>query len=94
MNETLSNIFGANWRTTITGLLSAIWLAYRDSALEDPLDFRRWIGPVLVAAIGFFAKDKLVTGGRVTQDSKGRYSGVNTSISTVTSAPTKTDNYK
>ncbi len=62
-----------------------------DSALEDPLDFRRWIGPCLVSAIGCFPKDKMVTVGSSVRDTKGRYSGVLATGTTTSNTPTKTD---
>ncbi len=84
ITELLSNIFGANFRTTIMGLFIAAYQAYKDGAYTDPLDFKLWIMPVLFAVIGYLMKDKLVTGGKVVQDSKGRFSGVNTSVNTGT----------
>lgn len=65
------NIFGANWRTTIAGLIAAGFQAYRDGAFTDPTDWHKWLVPVALAIFGYLVKDKNVTGGNKQQDING-----------------------
>ncbi len=56
-----------NNKTTIMGIIGAIWLTVQPIISNGNFDFSRdWknlVGAVIVALIGYFAKDHDVTGG-------------------------------
>lgn len=58
-----------SWKTTVVGLLAAIWfavqpiIAHGDFVFER--DYRSLIYAAIFAAFGFFTKDSNVTGGTV-----------------------------
>jgi hypothetical protein len=62
----MENLKNSNWKTTVAGLVGAIFLAIKPIINGDfklSQDWPTLVGAVLVAALGFFAKDHDVTGG-------------------------------
>lgn len=57
----------ANYKTTIIGLLGAIWIALQPflttQGFDISKDWKNLVGAAIVAAFGFLAKDFNVTGG-------------------------------
>jgi hypothetical protein len=72
MTNFLESIFGANWRTTLLGIIGAALAAYKEGAYSDPADWRKWIIPVTIAVLGYLSKDRNVTGGSVVQNRFGK----------------------
>jgi len=60
-----------NWKTTILGALGAIWVVAEPIVTNGDFDLSRdWkslVFATIIAAFGYFAKDKNVTGGTTPQ---------------------------
>lgn len=77
----MSKLFGANWQTTLTGGLQAVFSALVTGALTFPSNWHdpRQVGLFFLVLVGTFfgitfaanAKDKKVTGGLVQQTADG-----------------------
>jgi hypothetical protein len=74
-----------NNKTTIIGIIGALWLAIQpiisNGTFNFSTDWKNLIGAVIVAALGYFAKDYNTTGGTVL-NSKNDASVVTTSAKT------------
>lgn len=51
-----------NWRTTVVGIVGAVWIAAEPILQAGQIDWKSLATAVVVAAIGFFAKDAGVSG--------------------------------
>ena len=51
-----------NWRTTIVGLFGAIWIVAEPIISAGQIDWKALATAIVVAALGYFAKDAGVTG--------------------------------
>lgn len=51
-----------NWKTTLAGVLASIMIAIAPLIQTGTIDWKAVIIAVFVAAFGYFAKDKDVTG--------------------------------
>lgn len=58
-----------NWKTTILGVLGAIWVVAEpiitNGDFELSRDWKSLVFATIIAGLGYFAKDKNVTGGNV-----------------------------
>lgn len=58
-----------NWKTTIAGLIiGAVQLLQTFGVISSSSKLLAALGPIGVVILGYFAKDKNVTGGNVSQD--------------------------
>lgn len=62
MNQTLTNIFGVNWRTTAAGLIGYIITTELTQYQSGQWNAKTFLAGVPFLIIGYFAKDKSVTG--------------------------------
>lgn len=62
MNKALTNIFGANWRTTAAGVIGYIITAAITAYQSGQWNAKAFIAGLPFLIIGYFAKDKSVTG--------------------------------
>ncbi len=56
-----------NWKTTLIGIGGAIALGTVSMVQTGKISLNDWVIMAITAALGFFAKDKNVTGGTVQQ---------------------------
>ena len=60
-------VFGPSWKTTISGLLLAIFVAiqpiFTAQGFDIAKDWKNLLMAAFIASFGFVAKDKNVTGG-------------------------------